>query len=70
VDLKDIDFRAQSNLSLNIEKVLMILPLALVGDDDGLEFAVEGEYMGHTLVEVVKTSLCSDPSTLVENIAE
>jgi hypothetical protein len=48
----------------------MILPLALVGDYDGLEFAVEGEDMSHTLVEVVKTSLCSDSSTLVENIAE
>ena len=70
MNLKHIDFGTQSDLSLDIEKVVMILPLALVSDDDGLEFAVKGEDMGHTLVEVVKTSLCCDPSTLVENISE
>jgi hypothetical protein len=48
----------------------MILPLASVGDDYGLEFAIKGEDMCHTLVEVLKASLCSDPSTLIQNIAE
>lgn len=48
----------------------MILTLASVCDDYGLEFAVESEDMGHTLVEVLEASLCSDPSTLIQNIAE
>ena len=48
----------------------MILPLASVGDDDGLEFAVKGEDVSHTLVEVIEASLCSRPSTVIQNIAE
>ena len=48
----------------------MILTLTSVCDDYGLEFPVKGEDMGHTLVEVLEASLCSDPSTLIQNISE
>ena len=70
MNLKYIDVKAQSDLSLDIEKVLLILTLASVSDDYGFEFAVKGEDMGHTLVEVFEASLCSDSSSLIQDIAE